>query len=251
MKREMRTVVQTKEKQGQDRVVRSKLLTLLVRWIIFTVGLIVMAFGIAMMIKAELGSAPWDVFHIGLTLQFGLTIGTWSIIVGILIIALTSALTKSWPQLGALANMVLVGVFIDIFMYLFAWYEPTHLAVQLIMLIMGIGIIGLGIGIYIAPNCGAGPRDSLMLALTQITGWKVQYVRAMMEVIVLLIGWILGGPVFIGTLLFCMSIGSVVGVTLPLCQRVVDQILQQVQRSVNKTKLHGTSVPLEEKLGGH
>lgn len=184
-----------------------------------------------MMIKADLGSAPWDVLHIGLTLQLGLTVGSWSIIMGFLIIGVTSFLTKEWPQLGAFINMVLVGVFIDIFLWLLP--APEGFALKLAMLLLGIIIIGYGIGLYIAPKLGAGPRDSLMLALTLRTGWKVQWVRSSMEVIVLTAGWLLGGPVFIGTLLFCFGIGSVVGFTMPQCQRMVDILIERGSKNEN------------------
>jgi uncharacterized membrane protein YczE len=208
------------------------------RWLIFMIGLIIMAFGIVLMIRAELGSAPWDVFHIGLTIQLGLTIGTWSILVGFFIIGLTALLTRSWPQWGAFINMLLVGVFIDIFM-LVPWIQtPSFFLGQLSMLIIGIVIVGYGIGLYIAPRCGAGPRDSLMLALTQITGWKVQWVRGAMELIVLASGWWLGGPVFIGTILFSLGIGSIVGFTLPQCQSFVDRIIGGVPlEGFNKGKI--------------
>jgi uncharacterized membrane protein YczE len=200
------------------------------RWLIFMIGLIIMAFGIVLMIRADIGSAPWDVFHIGLTIQLGLTIGTWSIIAGFFIIGLTSLLTKSWPQLGALINMFLVGIFIDLFM-LVPWIQkPDAFIGQLIMLIMGIIIIGYGIGLYIAPKCGAGPRDSLMLALTQISGWKVQWVRGVLEIVVLIAGWLLGGPVFIGTIIFSLGIGTIVGFTLPQCQGFVDAIIEATTR---------------------
>lgn len=200
----------------------------LFRWLIFILGLLIMSFGIVLMIKANLGSAPWDVFHIGLKLNFGLTIGTWSIIVGIAVIGVTSILTRAWPKLGALVNMVLVGVFIDIFMFLLTWLEPTHVLLRLGLLIAGILINGYGIGLYIAPQCGAGPRDSLMLAVAERTKWKVQYVRSGMEVLVLLAGWLLGGPVFIGTVLFTFGIGTVVGYTLPQCQKTVDRWLSRL-----------------------
>ncbi|WP_209122850.1 YitT family protein [Alkalihalobacillus sp. BA299] len=198
------------------------------RWGIFMLGLVIMSFGISLMITADLGSAPWDVLHIGLTLQLGLTIGTWSIIMGFVIIGITALLTKEWPQLGAFVNMVLVGVFIDIF--LFFLITPDSFISKLIMLISGIIIIGYGMGLYIAPNCGAGPRDSLMLAITKKTKFKVQWVRSAMEIVVLTTGWLLGGPVFIGTLIFCFGIGSVVGITLPQCQRLVDRL---IERGVN------------------
>ncbi|GAE26716.1 membrane protein [Halalkalibacter wakoensis JCM 9140] len=188
-------------------------------------GLIVMALGIALMIHANLGGAPWDVLHIGLTKQLGLTVGTWSIIMGFVVLSITAFLMKSWPQIGAFLNMLFLGIFIDLFLWLIP--APATMFWQYSMMLLGILIIGYGIGIYIAPGCGAGPRDSLMLALQQKTGWKVQHVRVLMEVSVLSIGWLLGGTVFIGTLIFCFGIGSVVGVTLPQCKRIFDYILER------------------------
>ncbi len=196
-----------------------------------------MSLGIALMIRAELGGAPWDVLHLGLSFQLGLTVGTWSIIMGVVILLLTTMLTKSLPQIGAFINMLFVGLFIDVFMWLIS--TPSYVFFQYIMLGLGIIIIGYGIGIYIAPRCGAGPRDSLMLALQEKTGWKVQYVRGLMEIIVLTFGWLLGGTVFIGTLLFCFGIGSVVGITLPQCQRVFDYIIERGNKDedINKGTL--------------
>ncbi|MBU8905527.1 YczE/YyaS/YitT family protein [Desertibacillus haloalkaliphilus] len=204
----------------------------LLRWLFFMVGLIIMSFGIALLIKADLGSAPWDVLHIGLQLQFGLTIGTWTVIAGFFIIVLSTLLTKEWPQAGAFINMVLVGVFVDVFYFILE--TPSSLYGQFLMLFLGIIIIGYGMGLYIAPKCGAGPRDSLMLAITQRTGWKVQWVRSGMEVIVLTVGWLLGGPVFIGTILFSFGIGTVVGFTLPQCQQFVDRV---IERGVNNENI--------------
>jgi uncharacterized membrane protein YczE len=219
----------------RDKGTRQKLLRLSTRWLIFMIGLIIMAFGIVLMIRAELGSAPWDVLHIGLEIQLGLTIGTWSIIMGVFIIALTAYLTKARPQLGAVVNMFLVGVFIDLFM-LVPWIQkPDTFIGQLIMLLLGIIIIGYGIGLYIAPKCGAGPRDSLMLALTQITGWKVQWARGAMEIVVLASGWLLGGPVFIGTVVFCLGIGTIVGFTLPQCQQLVDTLLDTLDHRLKQS----------------
>ncbi|WP_026700408.1 YczE/YyaS/YitT family protein [Salibacterium aidingense] len=193
------------------------------RWLIFMAGIIIMSFGIALMITAELGSAPWDVLHIGLQKQFGLTIGSWSIIAGIVIIGTTAVLQRELPQAGGILNMFLVGVFIDIFLLLLS--TPEMFLMKLLMLLCGIVVIGYGIGTYIAPECGAGPRDSLMLALQEKTGWKVSRVRGIMEIGVLLIGWMLGGPVFIGTILFCLGIGQVVGFALPQCKKIVYRLV--------------------------
>ncbi len=184
-----------------------------------------MSFGIVLMIKADIGSAPWDVFHIGLYKQFGLSIGTWSIIAGFFILLLASLLSKAWPQLGAFLNMLLVGIFIDLIMMIPFLKTPDSLLEQIMMLVIGIIVIGYGIGLYISAKCGAGPRDSLMLVLTQKTGWKVQYIRGSIEVVVLSLGFLLDGPVFVGTIIFCFSIGPIVGYTLPQCEKLVNKVL--------------------------
>lgn len=211
----------------------------MLRWFIFFLGLIIMSFGIALMIRAEFGSAPWDVLHIGLYNHLGLTIGTWSIIMGFFIIGLTSLITKKAPQIGAFLNMLLVGIFIDLFLMMPFLTTPHTVIGKIIMLLIGVVIIGYGIGIYISADCGAGPRDSLMLALTDLLGWKVQWIRGTMEVVVLSVGWLLGGPVFIGTIIFCFSIGAIVGITLPQCKKVVQGILNRGEwnEDINKGQI--------------
>ncbi|MFD2704017.1 YczE/YyaS/YitT family protein [Salibacterium lacus] len=210
---------------------------LLARWLIFMLGIIIMSFGIALMIKAELGSAPWDVLHVGLQHQFGLTVGTWSIIIGIVIIGLSSLMERRLPQAGSVVNMLIVGIFIDLFLWVLS--TPDSFLMRLLMLMAGIIVIGYGIGTYIAPGCGAGPRDSLMLALQKKTGWKVSRVRSLMEVLVLIIGWVLGGPVFIGTILFSLGIGQVVGFTLPQCTIMVNRLLGRggTRENINQRSL--------------
>ncbi|RAK17322.1 hypothetical protein B0I26_11243 [Anoxybacillus vitaminiphilus] len=207
---------------------------LMVRWGIYFTGLLVMCFGIVLMIKANLGSAPWDVLHIGLYRQFGLTIGTWSIIVGLAVLTAAALISRRFPQIGAFANMVFVGLFIDLYM-LIPWIRtPDMLWLKFIMFLSGIVINGYGMGLYISAKMGAGPRDSLMLALMELTGWKVQYIRIGMEVLVLFIGWLLDGPVAIGTFIFSVAIGSVAGMALPQCQSLVNRILmRQVPMKMN------------------
>jgi uncharacterized membrane protein YczE len=195
-----------------------------VRWGLYFAGLLIMSFGIVLTIKADMGSAPWDVLHIGLYRQFGWTIGTWSIIVGIVVLMISSLLAKRLPKIGAFLNMLLVGVFIDLYMLIPTLQTPHIWWGQLLMLLVGIVITGYGMGVYISADMGAGPRDSLMLALMEKTGWKVQHIRIVMEVFVLVLGWLLGGPVSLGTLIFSVTIGSVVGVALPHCQKLAGRL---------------------------
>lgn len=216
--------------------VLSKNAPFLIRWLIFFLGLLVMALGISLMIRADLGSAPWDVLHIGLFNRLGMTIGTWSIIIGFIIIVVTSLMNRKLPQIGAFMNMLFLGIFIDLYLQLPIITTPLTIIGQVIMLLIGIVAIGYGIGLYIAANCGAGPRDTLMLALTDLTGWKVQWIRGTMEVVVLIIGWLLGGPVFIGTIIYCFSIGWIVGISLPQCKKVVIGILNRGEWNENINK---------------
>src|SRR5690554_5321224 len=103
-----------------------------IRWAAFFIGIAIMAFGIALTIKAELGIAPWDVLHIGLMLKFGLTVGSWSIIVGFFILMVSSLLVKRLPKLGAFLNMLFVGIFIDLFLYLPIIVTPAFFVGKLI-----------------------------------------------------------------------------------------------------------------------
>jgi uncharacterized protein len=194
-------------------------------WAVFLVGLWIMSFGIALMIRANLGSAPWDVLNIGLFRHFGLTVGTWSIIIGILIVGSTSLLTKTWPKAGAVANMILVGIFIDFFLNHFG--TPQTLFGRGLMLLIGILVNGIGTSVYISAHRGAGPRDSLMLYLVEKTGRKLAIVRRIMEGIVLVIGWSLGGPVNVGTLIYGFLIGSIVGKSLPYCEKWVEKWMER------------------------
>ncbi|PLR68245.1 YczE/YyaS/YitT family protein [Bacillus sp. UMB0893] len=200
------------------------------RWGVYFIGLLIMSLGIVLTIRAELGTSPWDVLHIGLYYQLGLTIGTWAIIVGGTILLLSSIFTKKWPQAGAIVNMLTVGVFIDLYLMMPFIQTPSSAAGKTLMLLMGIIVMGYGIGVYISAGCGAGPRDTLMLALVEKTGMKVSRIRGGIELIVLLIGWLLGGPVFIGTIVCTISIGFVIGITLPQCQKTTNALIEKTLR---------------------
>lgn len=203
----------------------------IIRWSFFILGLIVLAFGIALTIKGkELGIGPWDVFHYGLFLQFGLTVGTWAIIAGFIILFMTSLVTKSLPKIGALLNMLLLGGFIDFFNYVLP--DPESMWVKTAAFIIGVIIISYGIGLYVAADFGAGPRDGLMLILVEKTGWSVKWVRNGIEIIVFLAGWLLGGPVGIGTIFIAFFLGPMIGVSLPQCKSFLRSLLKQKQNSI-------------------
>ncbi|MFC7060734.1 YczE/YyaS/YitT family protein [Halobacillus seohaensis] len=196
------------------------------RWSFFIVGLILLGLGISLTMQVkDFGIGPWDVLHYGLYKQFGLTVGTWSIIAGLLIVMISSIVLKKMPQIGTVLNMVLIGVFIDFFNWILP--EPEWLVSKIVIFILGTMIIALGIGLYVAPNIGAGPRDSLMLILTDTLQMKVSTVRNGIEIAVALLGWLLGGPVGVGTVFIALFLGAFVGYSLPLSKQLLNFLVRK------------------------
>ncbi len=201
------------------------------RWGFFLAGMIIMALGISMTIKGQrLGIGPWDVLHIGLYKKFGLSIGTWNIITGLLIISIVSFIVREWPKLGTWINIVTIGVCIDLFNWLLP--EITTLWGQIIIFILGIIVMGYGAGIYVSPIMGAGPRDSLMLLLVDKFGFTIKGIRTTIEVVVAILGWLLGGPIGIGTVMIALFIGQIIHYALPQSQKVLLKCLGEKDKSV-------------------
>lgn len=194
------------------------------RWSFYFLGMTVMSLGISMTIKGQkLGISPWDVLHIGLYQNIGLTIGSWSIIMGFLIITSTSIVLKQWPKIGTWINMFFIGTFIDLFNWLLP--EITSLVGQVIIFVMGVVVITYGVGIYISSNIGAGPRDSLMLVFVEKFGITINKARTIIEVTVAALGWMLGGPIGFGTVLIALVSGRLIQFTLPQSRIVLLKLI--------------------------
>ncbi|MBM7649012.1 putative membrane protein YczE [Bacillus ectoiniformans] len=206
-----------------------------IRLVIFTVGLLFMSLGIVLLIRAELGATPWDALHVGLYYKFGLTVGTWTVLVGCLILATAAVYLREWPQFGAYLNMLLVGVFVDIYLIMPIITTPETAFGKLIMFVIGIVVMAYGMSFYLSAQLGAGPRDSFMLAVMKKTGWKVANIRRGMEFIVLIIAWYIGGPVNFGTILFSFLMGTVVGISLPQCETFSGIIINKFNEWKNES----------------
>ncbi|HOA59088.1 MAG: hypothetical protein IPI13_01180 [Actinomycetales bacterium] len=175
-------------------------------------GLVTFAFGEALILEAGLGVIPWDVFQQGLVNHWGLTMGTWSIIVGVAVLLLWIPLRQR-PGIGTVSNAIVIGAALD--PMLRAIEAPESLGWRAAYLVAGILINGVATAAYIGARLGPGPRDGLMTGLVRLTGRSVRLVRTGLEVTVVLIGWALGGNLGLGTVLFAVSIGPVVHVFLP------------------------------------
>jgi len=167
------------------------------------VGLLLCGTGVALMIDADLGLAPWDVLHQGIAKHTSLGIGTVAIIVGFVVLLLWLPLKERYG-LGTLCNVILIGLTINVLLDVLPEHPPT--GVRIAFLVVGTFLFGPGSGFYIGVRLGPGPRDGLMTAIAA-RGYSVRVVRTVIEVTVLVIGFALGGTVGAGTLLFAFSIG--------------------------------------------
>jgi len=173
--------------------------------VVIQVGFAIFGLAIATLIRADLGTSPWVMLEVALSQIFGLTPGTWSVIVGFGVLVAAMALREQvgW---GTLGNIFCIGPWEDIGLSLIPSARGNPL-LQIFMLLAAALMMGLASAIYIGVDAGAGPRDSLMLAVKRISGWSLRRARGTIEVILVLLGWALGGPVGIGTLLFALLIG--------------------------------------------
>ncbi|MDP9997057.1 membrane protein YczE [Pseudarthrobacter sulfonivorans] len=176
------------------------------------VGLAIYGISLAMFIRAGLGLDPWDVFHQGLAGLSGFSIGTVVVAVSFLVLLLWIPLRQK-PGFGTLANAVLVGVFADVGLALIPAF--SHLGGQIAMLGGAVVLNGIASACYIGARFGPGARDGLMTGLARRTGWSVRIARTLIEVVVLGIGWLLGGSVGVGTVIYALAIGPLVQLMLP------------------------------------
>jgi len=179
-------------------------------------GLVLFGVGIALMAASGLGLGPWEVLHQGIANRTGLALGTVSILVGIPVLALWWPLGER-PGIGTILNIALIGIATNLTLPLLP--RPTDALPQLAMSVGGVLVIGLGSGLYLAADLGAGPRDGLMTGLHHRFGWSIRRARTGIELIVLVVGFLLGGTVGLGTILFAFGIGPVVQAFLRVFDR--------------------------------
>lgn len=177
-----------------------------------TVGLVLYGVSMGLMVRSGLGLDPWDVFHYGVAERLPLSFGTVVIVVGVVALLAWIPL-RQWPGLGTIANAVVIGLATDATLNLVE--RPDALGVRAAFLVVGIVGNGLAGALYIGSQLGPGPRDGLMTGLVRRTGRSLRLVRTSLELSVLAIGWLLGGVVGIGTVLYAVSIGSILQFFLP------------------------------------
>ena len=183
------------------------------RIVLLLVGLALYGAGCAIMVRAGIGLDPWTVFAQGVSLQTGIGIGWVTNIVGFLVLLLWIPLRQK-PGVGTLANILLVGTSMQATLAVFPAIDGF--ALQVLVFVLGMMLVAVASGLYIGADFGPGPRDGLMTGLRARFGWPIWAARLVVEASVLLAGWLLGGTVGLGTIIFALGIGPLVHRTLPL-----------------------------------
>ncbi len=177
------------------------------------IGVILYGVGCALTVQAGLGVDPWTVLAQGISVHTGIGIGWVASLLGFLVLLLWIPLRQR-PGVGTIVNIVLVGTSMQFALWLLP--PVTGLLPQLLVLLGGIAMVAVASGLYIGARFGPGPRDGLMTGMHARLGWPIWVCRALVEVTVLVFGWLLGGTVGVGTVLFAALIGPLVHLALPL-----------------------------------
>jgi uncharacterized membrane protein YczE len=181
-------------------------------------GLVLYGVSMAFMVRARLGVMPWDVLHQGLSRLVHLSLGTVAILVGAVVL-LGWVPLRQWPGIGTISNVFVIGVAVDVVLRVLP--APSAIGYRVLFLVAGIGLNAVATAGYIGAGLGPGPRDGLMTGLVRRFGWPVRRVRTGIEVSVVAIGWLLGGNLGPGTLLYALAIGPAVHPLLPRFQVIV------------------------------
>ena len=182
-------------------------------------GLMLFGLGEGLLIVSFTGASPWSVLAQGVSLKLNLSIGTITLLISIAVLILWIPLGQK-PGLGTIFNALIIALMIDICIKFVP--TPSNYIYQLILAVISVTMVGIGGGIYLVSNLGAGPRDGLMIGLQKVSSLPIAVVRAILEITVVSVGWYLGGTVGIGTLLFAFGIGPCVALGLYLVDKFFD-----------------------------
>lgn len=182
--------------------------TLLRDFLVIEFGLAMYGVAIAILIRANMGTSAWAVLEVALATILGLSPGTLTVLMGFVVLS-GALILREQIGWGTLVNILTIGPWEDLALWVIPPVNHNWL-LQAAMLLLAIVMIGLASAIYIGADAGAGPRDTLMLAIKRKTGWSIRLARGLIEVSVVTLGWLLGGPVGVGTLIYAVLIGTAI-----------------------------------------
>ncbi|WP_078549898.1 YczE/YyaS/YitT family protein [Litchfieldia alkalitelluris] len=200
------------------------------RTLFYLIGLFVISLGISLTIVADLGAGAWDALNVGLSNIIGFTVGTWTIIVGIILIILNAILLKSRPAYLAIITITLIGFFIDFWLiYMFGDLVPTDFGQKILLLILGIIALAFGIATYLQAKFPLSPIDQLMVAIRERLKVNLMVAKTIGEVTALILAFIFKGPIGIGTIIITFSIGPLIQLFFPTLEKCMDMLTREKQ----------------------
>jgi len=179
-------------------------------------GLVIFGLGEGLLIISTIGASPWNVLHQGLALNLGLSVGAWAFLVSLIVLLLWFFLEEK-IGMGTILNFIIIAIMIDLVIFFFK--APELWINQFLLGVISVLMVGFGSGIYLIARLGPGPRDGLMTGLQKKTGFSIALIRGSIEFFVVLCGWLLGGTVGVGTLLYAIGIGPAVALGLNLVKK--------------------------------
>lgn len=191
----------------------------------FIIGLSIISFAVALIIKVDIGAGPWDALNVGLSKTIGLTVGTWVFIVGIILIFINALLLKDRPQYMSIVTVFILGLFIDFWVVVaFDDWGLQSLLVRGGLLILGCILLSLGIATYLQANFPPSPIDKLMIAIQNRTGVNMMLAKTIGEVLALILALIFRGPIGIGTVIIVVLIGPVIQFFFPKLELLMKRL---------------------------
>ena len=193
------------------------------RIVIYLVGLVVTSLGVALIIRSAVGAGPLDTVAVGFKQYFGLTIGIWSIVTQGLLVIITAIVEKAKPRLESIVAVVIRSWFLDIWFYIIlADIEFSNaIAIQWLTYTVGLIAVGLGIGIYIEARFPKTPVDGLMIALSERFNWSMSVSRLVIESSAVTFGFLLGGPVGLGTVIMAITLGRIIQISNSIIRKLL------------------------------
>ena len=182
-----------------------------------SLGLFCFGLGEALILISSTGNSPWLVLSEGLSIKTGLSVGTTTFFISLVVLFFWIFL-KQKPGIGTFLNVFIIAAVIDLTSFYFD--PPSSIYSKYFLTVFSVLLVGLGSGIYLVANLGPGPRDGLMTGLTRITGYPISFIRASIEITVVIIGWYLGGTIGLGTLIFAFGIGPAVALGLSVVNKL-------------------------------
>ncbi|MEH7237885.1 YczE/YyaS/YitT family protein [Bacillus sp. JJ1562] len=203
----------------------------------FGVGLFILALGISLMIIADIGAGAWDALNVGLSETFGLTIGNWVMVVGVIVMLVNALLLSERPAFLSIGTIILIGFFIDFWLLIaLDEWNLKSLVLQVLTLVGGLVVASLGIAIYLQAKFPLSPLDNLMLAISKRFKLKVGISKTIAEATGLILALLVGGPIGIGTLVVTFGIGPIIQFFFPYCERLMEKGLRGSKENLGQNR---------------